>query len=39
MKRILLALALLACVAFPAAQAPPRVVVVSDVHGDFATFV
>ena len=39
MKRILVAFVLLACVSIPAAQAPSRVVVVADVHGDLEAFV
>ena len=39
MKRFLAALVLVACLGAPAAQTPPRVVVVSDVHGDLAQFV
>ena len=39
MKRVLAALLLLACIGLPAAQAPSRIVVVSDVHGDLAALV
>ncbi|MBL8143653.1 MAG: metallophosphoesterase [Acidobacteria bacterium] len=39
MRRFIAALALVACLGAPAAQAPPRLVVVSDVHGDLGQFV
>ena len=39
MKRVLAALLLLACIGLPAAQAPSRIVVVGDVHGDLAALV
>jgi hypothetical protein len=39
MKRVLAALLLLACIGLPAAQAPSRIVVVGEVHGDLAALV